>query len=82
MYHLSGMGKIKLQNEKKKKKKKEKEKRRVGIRTAQDIVFRGRIINPVAYENLRNEPENQPGKELIFRNNKKEMKINRLNIFR
>ena len=82
MYNLSGMGKIKLQNEKKKKKKKEKEKRRVGIRSAQDIVFRGRIVNPVAYENLRNEPENQPGEELIFRNNKKEMKINRLNIFR
>jgi hypothetical protein len=64
------------------KKDKKDKKRRVGIRPAKDVVFRGRIVNPVAYENLRNEPENQPGKELIFRNNKKEMKINRLNIFR
>ena len=64
------------------KKDKKEKKRRVGIRPAQDVVFRGRIVNPVAYENLRNEPENQPGKDLVFRNNKKEMKINRLNIFR
>ena len=65
-------------------KKEKKQKKKVGIKPAQNLVFRSRLINPVNYQNLRNEGENllYSGKDLIFKNNKVERKTNRLTIFR
>jgi hypothetical protein len=61
-----------------------KQKKRVGIKPAQDLVFRSRLVNPVNYQNLRNNAEEieHTGNELIFRNNKKDIKNNKLVIFR
>ena len=66
------------------KKEKKKKIKKVGLKPAQNLVFRSRLINPVNYQNLRNEGENllYSGKDLIFKNNKVERKTNRLTIFR
>jgi hypothetical protein len=64
--------------------KKKKQKKRVGIKPAQNLIFRSRLVNPVNYQNLRNNAENieHTGNDLIFRNNKKDIKNNKLVIFR
>ncbi len=64
--------------------KKKKQKKRVGIKPAQNLIFRSRLVNPVNYQNLRNNAEQieHTGNDLIFRNNKKDIKNNKLVIFR